>query len=271
MKRYIILLFRLLKMQLKLYLSAAFIGCIVGVLIFYPLYDFVYFHEHGVDNISAFNYISGRFIESLQGNTPIKTWFIAKVGIVFGVVLAWVYGKLHNKLAQIEQLTAELQRDLKGSIKQGEGPLLEFKSSFRWDYQQECTNKNIETAVIKTLAGFLNSYSGGTLLIGVADDGDILGLDKDFKTLRRKDSDGYEQLMMTTIATSLGARFCQYIHIMFHFVDEQYVCRLIVNPSADPVFFKQNKDAKFFLRTGGGTRDLNIEDATDYISQRWRR
>ncbi len=271
MKRYILLLLRLLKMQLKLYLSAALIGCIAGVIILYPLYDFIYFHEHGVENKTAFNYIFERLINSLQGHTPVETWFLAKVGMGFGVILAWVYGKLHKKLAQIEQLTAELQRDLKGSIKQGEGPLLEFKSSFRWDYQQECTNKNIETAVIKTLAGFLNSYLGGTLLIGVADNGGIIGLDKDFKTLRRKDSDGYEQLLMTTVASTLGARFCQYIHVMFHFVDEQYVCRLIVNPSSHPAFFKQNKDAKFFLRTGGGTRELNIEEATDYISQRWRR
>lgn len=270
MKRYIALLLRLINMQLKLYLSAALIGCIAGILIFYPLYDFIYFHEHGVENNSAFDYISGRFIDSLQGQTPIKTWFFAKVGIVFGIVLAWIYGKLHKKLSQIEQLTAELQRDLKGSIQQGEGPLLEFKSSFRWDYQQLCTNKNIEQAVIKTLAGFMNSYPGGTLLIGVADNGEILGLNNDFSTLRKKDSDGFEQLLMTTIASSLGARFCQYIHIMFHRVEEQYVCRLIVTPSSHPVFFKQNKDAKFYLRTGGGTRDLNIEDATDYIYQRWR-
>jgi len=270
MKRYIALLFRLFKLQFRLYLSAALIGGIIGVLVFYPLYDFVYFHEHGVENMEALGYISGRFIDSLQGHTPIKTWFFAKVGIVFGVVLAWVYGKLHKKLSQIEQLSAELQRDLKPTIQQGEGPLLEFKSSFRWDYQQACTNKNIETAVIKTLAGFMNSYTGGTLLIGVADDGEILGLKNDFNTLRRKDSDGYEQLLMTAISASLGVHFCQYIHIMFHLVEEHYVCRLIVNPSAQPVFFKQKKDARFFLRTGGGTRDLNIEDATSYISQRWR-
>lgn len=258
-------------MQLKLYLSAAIIGGIVGVLFFYPLYDFVYFHEHGVENMTAFDYISGRFIESLQGHTPVKTWFIAKVGIFFGLVMAWIYGKLHKKLAQIEQLSAELQRDLHSTINQGEGSLLEFKSSFRWDYQKACTNKNIETAVIKTLAGFMNSYPGGTLLIGVADEGEILGLENDFNSLRRKDSDGYEQLLMTTITSSLGAHFCQYIHVIFHVVDQHSVCRLIVNPSSSPVFFKQNKDAKFFLRTGGGTRELNVQEATDYISQRWTR
>jgi len=258
-------------MQLRLYISAIIIGGLIGVFVFYPLYDFIYFHEHGVTGVTAFDYILGRFLESLQGNTPIKTWFLAKVGMVFGFFLAWVYVRLHKKLAQIEQLTAELQRELKPTIQLGEGPLLEFKSSFRWDYQQNCTNKNIESAVIKTLAGFLNSYTGGTLLIGVADDGEILGLEQDFQTLRRKDCDGYEQLLMTTIDSSLGTIFCQYIHVMFHFVDKQYVCRLIINPSPQPAFFKKNKDTKFYLRTGGGTRSLNIEDATDFISQRWRR
>jgi len=270
MKRYVGLLLRRLKLQIKLYVSAAFIGAIAGVLVFYPLYDFVYYHEHGVENVSAFNYITERFIASLQGNTPVKTWFIAKVGIVFGIILAWIYRKLHIKLAQIEKLTEELQRDLKPTIQQGEGPLLEFKSSFRWDYHQQSSNKNLEVAVIKTLAGFLNSDTGGTLLIGVSDDGEVLGLDEDFKTLRRKDSDGYEQLLMTTISTSLGAVFCQYVHVMFHQVDEKSVCRLIVNPSLHPVFFKQNKETKFYLRSGGGTRDLNIEDATDFIAHRWK-
>jgi len=52
----------------------------------------------------------------LSVDTPIKTWFIAKVGIGFGVLLAWIYGKLYKKLAQIEQLTAELQRDLTVSV-----------------------------------------------------------------------------------------------------------------------------------------------------------
>jgi len=271
MKRYIALLCRRLSLQARLYLSAAFIGAIVGVLVFYPLYDFVYFHEHGVEESSAFNYITGRFIESLQGNTPIKTWFIAKVGIVFGIILAWIYSKLHLKLAQIEHLSEELQRDLKSTIQQGEGPLLEFKSSFRWDYQQLSNNNNLGMAVIKTLAGFLNSYTGGTLLIGVADDGKILGLEEDFKTLRKKNSDGYEQLLMTSVSSSLGANFCQYVHVMFHLVDGLYVCRLIVNPSPHPVFCKQNKETKFYLRTGGGTRNLNIEDATDFISERWGR
>lgn len=269
MKRYIDLIFKRLKIQLYLFLSAAILGALLGVLFLYPLYDFIYFHEHGVENVSSLDYVYERLVKSLQGQTPVKTWFLAKVGIVFGVILAWVYGKLHKKLAQIEKLTDELQRDLKSTIQQGEGSLLEFKSSFRWDYQQSCVNKNLESVIIKTLAGFLNSEVGGTLLIGVADDGEILGLEKDFATLRRKDCDGYEQLLMTTVSAYLGANFCQYIQVLFHLTNECYVCRLIVSPSPYPVFAKQNKDTRFYLRAGGGTRELNVEDASVFISKRW--
>jgi len=41
----------------------------------------------------------------------------------------------------------------------------------------------LETAVLKTIAAFLNSAEGGTLLIGVADDGTIHGIESDYATL----------------------------------------------------------------------------------------
>lgn len=43
----------------------------------------------------------------------------------------------------------------------------------------------MEKAVLKTLVAFLNS-KGGTLLIGVADDGTVIGVDEDsFETVTR--------------------------------------------------------------------------------------
>jgi len=44
------------------------------------------------------------------------------------------------------------------------------KTSFRWDIRAEKKNSAIEHASLKTIAAFLNS-GGGTLLIGVEDDG----------------------------------------------------------------------------------------------------
>ena len=60
------------------------------------------------------------------------------------------------------------------------GSCLEFKSSFRWDLKQSCTNRQLENIVLKSLARFLNSHHGGTLF-----DGWIVGLENDFKTLKK--------------------------------------------------------------------------------------
>ena len=271
MRRFFLLILTLWKQQAKLYLSAAFIGALLGVFVIYPLYDFIYFHEHGVDESSASQYVLRKLKVSLRGDTPEKTLFLAEVGLVFGLMVAWVYGSMHRKLQQIEQLSDELGKDLQATINQGEGPMLEFKSSFRWDLEQSRINKALEVVVLKTLAGFLNTGFGGTLLVGVDDHGRIIGLNQDLQALKRKDCDGFEQAVMTTVAANLGADVCQHIQVLFHVIDEKQVCRLIVLPSPRPVFLKQNNDTKFFLRTGGGTRDLNIQEATEYISNRWKR
>ncbi|WP_239649904.1 AlbA family DNA-binding domain-containing protein [Methylocucumis oryzae] len=156
-------------------------------------------------------------------------------------------------------------------VAQGEGPLIEFKSSFRWDFEQSRINRNLETIVLKTLAGFLNSSHGGTLLIGIADNGEVIGLEQDFKTLKKPNQDGFEQSIMTAVSTQLGADLCSYIHVLFHAVEGKQVCRLLVTPALRPVFLQQNGSPKLFVRTGGATRDLNIQEALEYYQIRWQR
>ncbi|NYT47072.1 MAG: ATP-binding protein [Candidatus Methanofishera endochildressiae] len=95
---------------------------------------------------------------------------------------------LHWRLQRINRLSSEISVNLHTLIRQGEGPLLEFKSSFRWDLEQDRVNRALETVVLKTLAGYLNNSLGGTLLIGVTDSGEIIGLEKDYKSLKRQDS-----------------------------------------------------------------------------------
>jgi predicted HTH transcriptional regulator len=117
----------------------------------------------------------------------------------------------------------------------------------------------------------LNSHIGGTLLIGVTDEGEIIGLEKDYQTLKKPNQDGFEQTLMTAIATNLGTDLCQFVHVLFHVTDNKDVCRLIVSPAPRPVFLELGNAQKFFVRTGGGTRDLNIQEALDYIHGRWKR
>ena len=72
--------------------------------------------------------------------------------------------------------------------------------------------------------------SGGTLLIGVADDGSIVGLERDYSTLKKPDRDGFEQAVMTAIAAKLGADACRTVQIVFHSLESKDICRVMVSP-----------------------------------------
>ena len=90
----------------------------------------------------------------------------------------------------------------------GENAKVEFKSSARWDLRENKKNPVMEQVILKTVAAFLNS-DGGTLLLGVSDDGTVLGLDHDYQTLQKKNADGYElflgDLLLTTTAKTSAA------------------------------------------------------------------
>jgi hypothetical protein len=250
-------------------------GAIIGVFVLAPSYDYINAREQTADPLSSIGYVFTQVKDMLTGNISqsnlMLIMFYAEIGAMIGLLSLVLFKFIHNRVTRIEQLKIELNKDLPSIIRQGEGPYLEFKSSLRWDMVESRTNRTLEGVILKTLAGFLNSHIGGTLLIGVADDGDIIGLEKDYATLKKPNSDGFEQALMTAISANLGADLCHFVHVLFHVIDDKEVCRLIVSPSSRPVFLEQSNTPKFFVRTGGATRDLNIQEALDYVAGRWKR
>ncbi len=88
-------------------------------------------------------------------------------------------------------------------LRQMETQKVEFKKSARVSLDNDAPEKLINEGVIKTVAAFLNT-AGGTLGIGITDDGDILGLqpDLDFK---HQDLDGYQNWLTTLLVSNIGA------------------------------------------------------------------
>lgn len=273
MNRFFKILLSLWRQQLKLYFFAASIGAIIGVLILAPSYDYVDSQVHADSATSSIDYMLGQFKALLMGNVFQNSLlvFYAEIGAMLGLLTIGIYSFLHRRLFKIEQLKMELNRDVASLIQQGEGSLLEFKSTFRWDIEQSRTNRQLEAVVLKSIAGFLNSNQGGTLLIGVADDGDILGLDYDYQTLKKQNQDGFEQIVMTAIAANLGADICTQVTILFHVIQHKTICRLIIESAARPVFINQGNSPKLYVRTGGATRDLNVQEALEFAPLRWKR
>ena len=156
-------------------------------------------------------------------------------------------------------------------IAAGESDALEFKSSLRWDLREQRVNKVIEAMTIKTVAGFLNG-DGGTLLIGVGDDGEPLGLQRDFETLSKKpDRDGLELHLQQLFIQAFGeATASSFLTVNFHQIDDRDICQVTVESSDHPVYVEQKgKQAAFWLRVGNATRSLPIDEAVRHIQTRW--
>ena len=98
MKRFFLLVLELWRQRAGFYFFTAVIGALAGIFLLYPINDFVYFHEHGVDEPVASKYILNQLKEALKGKTPEKTKFYAWVGIVLSLFIGWIYGFLHKKV-----------------------------------------------------------------------------------------------------------------------------------------------------------------------------
>lgn len=161
-------------------------------------------------------------------------------------------------------------------IAQGESAQLEFKSTARWDLKENKKNPVMEEIILKTVAAFLNS-EGGTLLVGVDDDGNILGLQPDYQTLKKKNRDGFE-LWLTNdlLLKSMGKEFAPCLSISFHIINHKEVCRIQAKPAPEPVYIhirnpkSGQSEECFFIRTGNSTNKVDTPRAiTNYVKTRW--
>lgn len=156
-------------------------------------------------------------------------------------------------------------------IAAGECATVEFKSSARWDMKQNTLNKVLEMVIVKTVAAFLNSETGGTLLIGVDDNRTPIGLAHDYKTLGKKqDRDGYENWLTTLLLDQYGKEASPLIRITFHDMAGQDVCRITVKPSPKAVYVTEGNSENLYIRAGNSTRLLTTKEAIEYSKHRWR-
>ncbi len=160
--------------------------------------------------------------------------------------------------------------DITTQIKQGESAELEFKSSARWDLHQNKMNREMEHVVVKTVAAFLNSRDGGTLLIGIDDGGMPIGLAHDYQTLKRQNRDGFEVFLMNLLLTAFGKDVTALLRIDFHKFGEHDVCRVSTKPSGKPVYVKEgNAGEQLYIRTGNATHQLSMREGIEYSKLRW--
>lgn len=192
------------------------------------------------------------------------------VGVLFGSVLVLVVVSLlmnhfgwrqpvENRLSAAELIT------------EGESHNVEFKQTARWNAHTEQKDPKLELVIAKTVAGFLNA-DGGTLLVGVSDDGTATGLDGDLSLMKDPDLDRYELWVSDHLERCLGKPAVANVRVTFELVANNQICRIDVEASPDPVFLDEpggSREADMYVRMGNSTRKLLTDDALDYSRNHW--
>ncbi|MDE0028095.1 MAG: putative DNA binding domain-containing protein [Deltaproteobacteria bacterium] len=161
-------------------------------------------------------------------------------------------------------------RNAEELIKQGESKTLEFKSTLRWNLKEDRKDdKQITHAALKTIAAFLNT-EGGDLLLGVADDRTVVGIEQD----RLDNDDKFMLHLSQVVRNGLGARAGTCIDPKVQIVDGKGVCVVSCQRSPGPVLLRWKgveaaADGDFFVRSGPGTVRLSEEDAKEYARTRF--
>lgn len=164
------------------------------------------------------------------------------------------------------------ERDILNLIEQGEGQCLEFKSTLRVDLQNpRIGHKEVEKRVVKAICGFLNRPEGGKLLIGVGDNGEILGLESDYESLsrgtKRGDRDVFQNHLRQVISSQFGHGFL--IDVSFAQVKGKDVCVVDVKHAFKPVWYVEGKQHILYVREGNRTVPYQGEKAQEYIGYVW--
>jgi hypothetical protein len=154
-------------------------------------------------------------------------------------------------------------------IAQGESSSVEFKSTIRYNLHTRTRDKKMEKEIASALCGFMNA-EGGTLIIGVDDEGNALGLNDDFSTLRQKDEDGFELAFTDIVTCYLELPDRRYITLYFEDYDCKRICIIEVEKSHEPVYCLFDQKHEFYVRVGNSTRQLDIKQAVEYVREHFQ-
>lgn len=206
----------------------------------------------------------------------------ARIEHASGKELLAIKRGLESKDAEIERLRAKNQElvrfyedrlqavtdqlatnTLASRIKHGETATLEFKSSLRWDLHAKRLGTNIENAVLKTIVAFCNT-KGGELLIGVADDKTIVGIEHD----EFPNDDKFQLHLRNLLLDRIVPSVAEIVEFTMVTIDGKAICHVTCQQSkSKELWLKPDKNSpeRFYIRLGPSSTELAPREAVAYI------
>ncbi len=246
------------------------IGMVSGYFLLHPLSMVIYWFEFNESPVMFSKFLEiFLFRLSYAFNLemfPMAATFAA-IGGLLGLGPGIFIRSIKIKQSRIRGSEKLLQKSIPSLIKEGENQYVEFKRSLRYDYRQVKTDKNNEDIVLRSIAGFMNG-EGGILIIGIDNDGDVLGLHNDYWSLKRRNKEGFHQRIIWLVSSRLGKDVSTKIHATFHLLGTNEICSLYVEPANRPVYISVGKETMFYLRSGVVTNSLTTSETVEYLKNR---
>ncbi len=171
--------------------------------------------------------------------------------------------QLNTMLDVIGTLTdADRVRSL---VREGETKYVEFKQTFSLDVRKQTKERYMEEQALKNVAAFLNT-DGGTLLIGVSDDGQIPGIDEEIEKFH-KSLDKFLLHWKNKLKGNIGEEFYPFIDYHVIQVDSRTVLYVTCKPSKSPCYLK-GRD--FYVRINPATEKLEGPKLVEYITHHFK-
>ena len=183
--------------------------------------------------------------------------------------------ELNSYLENItETAKDDLKMDLFEMITAGENNLVEFKTTLRCDIKTGSVNKHLEQMILKTIAAFSNAQ-GGTLIMGITDEQEIIGLEQDYQTFKNGTKDEFELHIRNLTNNAYGVEFSSNnLDISFPICEDTEICVIEIKPwnTALYTMVKDSngvKSEKFYLRNGNSSPELPTSELASYINSRF--
>ena len=191
-----------------------------------------------------------------------------------GIILLFAFGLsrfLVNKYAhQLKDVpktaisNSHFKDEIYELIRQGESETLEFKSTMRKNLKSGKFGKEIEIAWLKGLVGFMNT-NGGILLIGVDDDGSILGIDADEFANEDKIMLHFKNLL----SQHIGLEFSSFLNLIINQVEGKTILVIECERANRPVFLYNKNEEDFYIRSGPASVKLSVSKVLKYVENRY--
>ena len=164
-------------------------------------------------------------------------------------------------LNQLDMLSEADQ--IRSIIRKGESKTVEFKQSLEWDVKNDKHLKQLNMQCLKTIVAFLNT-DGGTLLVGVDDNGTITGMDHEISKLCGRNTDKFLLKFKNLLKERIGEGFYPLIDYSLVGVDNTSILQVACSPSESACYL----DAKdFYVRTNPATDKLEGPKLVEYVKR----